>query len=96
VLEKGLNGIPGIQCNALTGAMYAFPRITLPPGTTDAQYCLALLEETGICVVPGSGFGQLPGTWHFRTTILPPEAEIETVVRKLGEFHAAFTRARGG
>ena len=55
LLEKGLNGIPGIQCNALTGAMYAFPRITLPPGTTDAQYCLALLEETGICVVPGVG-----------------------------------------
>jgi aspartate/methionine/tyrosine aminotransferase len=95
-LEKGLNAIPGIQCNALTGAMYAFPRITLPPGTTDAQYCLALLEETGICVVPGSGFGQLPGTWHFRTTILPPEDEIDLVVRRLGEFHAAFTRARGG
>ena len=96
MLEKGLNGIPGIQCNALTGAMYAFPRITLPPGTTDAQYCLALLEETGICVVPGSGFGQLPGTWHFRTTILPPAEEIETVVARLGEFHAAFTKARGG
>jgi aspartate/methionine/tyrosine aminotransferase len=95
-LEKGLNGIPGIRCNALTGAMYAFPRITLPPGTNDAQYCLALLEETGICVVPGSGFGQAPGTWHFRTTILPPEGEIETVVRKLGEFHAAFTKAHGG
>jgi aspartate/methionine/tyrosine aminotransferase len=96
LLEKGLNAIPGIQCNALTGSMYAFPRIALPPGTTDAEYCLALLEETGICVVPGSGFGQLPGTWHFRTTILPPVEEIETVVRKLGEFHAAFIRARGG
>jgi aspartate/methionine/tyrosine aminotransferase len=96
LLEKGLNAIPGIQCNALTGAMYAFPRITLPPGATDAGYCLALLEETGICVVPGSGFGQLPGTFHFRTTILPPVDEIETVVRRLGEFHASFTRARGG
>jgi aspartate/methionine/tyrosine aminotransferase len=96
LLEQGLNAIPGIQCNALTGAMYAFPRITLPPGTTDAQYCLALLEETGICVVPGSGFGQLPGTWHFRTTILPPRDEIGTVVRKLAAFHAAFTQARGG
>lgn len=95
LLENGLNAIPGIQCNALTGAMYAFPRITLPPGTTDAQYCLALLEETGICVVPGSGFGQLPGTWHFRTTILPPRDEIGTVVRKLADFHAAFTKARG-
>jgi aspartate/methionine/tyrosine aminotransferase len=50
--------------------------------------------ETGICVVPGSGFGQLPGTCHFRTTILPPAEEIETVVRRLGEFHAAFTRSR--
>jgi aspartate/methionine/tyrosine aminotransferase len=96
LLEKGLNAIPGIQCNALTGAMYAFPRIALPPGTTDGEYCLALLEETGICVVPGSGFGQLPGTCHFRTTILPPVEELETVVRKLGEFHAAFTRSRGG
>ncbi len=95
-LEKGLNAIPGIQCNALTGAMYAFPRITLPPGATDAQYCLALLEETGICVVPGSGFGQAPGTWHFRTTILPPENEIDMVVQRLSEFHARFTKARGG
>jgi aspartate/methionine/tyrosine aminotransferase len=96
MLEKGLNAIPGIQCNALTGAMYAFPRITLPAGTTDAQYCLALLEETGICVVPGAGFGQLPGTAHFRTTILPPRDEIGTVVRKLADFHAAFVKRRGG
>ncbi|HET8725100.1 MAG TPA: aminotransferase class I/II-fold pyridoxal phosphate-dependent enzyme [Anaeromyxobacteraceae bacterium] len=95
-LQAGLDAIPGIQCNALTGAMYAFPRITLPPGATDAEYCLALLEQTGICVVPGSGFGQLPGTWHFRTTILPPDDEIEMVVARLGEFHARFTKARGG
>jgi aspartate/methionine/tyrosine aminotransferase len=76
--------------------MYAFPRITLPPGVTDDAYCLALLEETGICVVPGSGFGQDPGTMHFRTTILPPMEEIEAVVQRIGEFHAAFTKRRGG
>jgi len=92
-LQQGLSAIPGIQCNGLTGAMYAFPRIQLPPGRTDAQYCLALLEETGICVVPGSGFGQLPGTFHFRTTILPPDDEIELVIEKLSAFHASFTRA---
>ena len=72
--------------------MYAFPRITLPPGVSDEDYCLALLEETGICVVPGSGFGQDPGTLHFRTTILPPMSEIEAVVKRLGEFHVAFTK----
>lgn len=32
----------------------------------DMLYCLRLLEETGICVVPGSGFGQREGTYHFR------------------------------
>jgi aspartate/methionine/tyrosine aminotransferase len=93
MVEKGLNSVEGIQCNPVTGAMYAFPRVTLPEGTTDAQYCLALLEETGICVVPGSGFGQAPGTWHFRTTILPPIDQLESVLRKLRDFHGRWCAA---
>lgn len=32
----------------------------------DMFFCIKLLEETGICVVPGSGFGQREGTFHFR------------------------------
>jgi alanine transaminase len=58
----------------------------------DTEYCLALLEETGICVVPGSGFGQKPGTFHFRTTFLPPLEEIEELVVKLRNFHEHYTR----
>ncbi len=56
----------------------------------DSDYCMALLEETGICVVPGSGFGQPPGTLHFRTTFLPPQAEIEELVVKLKAFHKRY------
>ena len=56
----------------------------------DTDYCLALLEETGICVVPGSGFGQVAGTLHFRTTFLPPKDEIEEVVVKLKQFHEMY------
>jgi len=93
-LEKGLNAVRGMHSNSIAGAMYAFPRVDLPPGVTDSAYCLALLEETGICVVPGSGFGQLPGTFHLRTTILPPPDEIETVVRRIAEFHAAYLKAK--
>ncbi|HEY6098992.1 MAG TPA: aminotransferase class I/II-fold pyridoxal phosphate-dependent enzyme, partial [Anaeromyxobacter sp.] len=96
IVERGLDAVPGIQCNRVAGAMYAFPRITLPRGVTDDAYCLALLEETGICVVPGSGFGQDAGTAHFRTTILPPLSEIEAVVKRIADFHAAFTRRTGG
>jgi aspartate/methionine/tyrosine aminotransferase len=96
IVVRGLNAIEGIACSQVAGAMYAFPRITLPEGVTDSEYCLALLEETGICVVPGSGFGQAPGTWHFRTTILPPIDEIEEVVKRLAAFHASFCLGRGG
>ena len=70
--------------------MYAFPSISLPPGRSDDEYCMALLEETGICVVPGSGFGQTPGTAHFRTTILPPTEKLQKVVKDLGEFHRNY------
>jgi len=90
LLAEGLNRIPGIQCNVVAGAMYAFPRITLPAGRTDEEYCMALLEQTGICVVPGTGFGQVPGTAHFRTTILPPTRKIEVVVERLAAFHADY------
>ena len=58
----------------------------------DSDYCMTLLEETGICVVPGSGFGQFPGTLHFRTTFLPPRNEIEEFVYKLGKFHVSYTK----
>jgi len=59
-------------------------------GERDAEYCMSLLEETGICVVPGSGFGQLPGTLHFRTTFLPPLEEIREFVLKIRKFHLEY------
>jgi aspartate/methionine/tyrosine aminotransferase len=90
LLAEGLNRIEGITCNVIAGAMYAFPNITLPPGRTDSDYAMALLEQTGICVVPGSGFGQADGTAHFRTTILPPTEKLHQVVKDLGEFHRNY------
>ena len=36
----------------------------------DEYYCLKLLEETGISFVPGSGFGQIEGTYQFRLVLL--------------------------
>ncbi len=78
---------PGVDAAAMPPAereAYAAKR--------DAAYCLALLEETGICVVPGSGFGQQPGTLHFRTTFLPPRDEIQALVSRLGDFHLNHVR----
>jgi len=100
MLAAAFNKINGVHCNRVEGAMYAFPRIDLPRKAVEAAraankapdtfYCLALLDETGIVVVPGNGFGQHAGTYHFRTTILPPEESMEAVVKRFSEFHTKF------
>nr|XP_028708034.1 alanine aminotransferase 1 isoform X1 [Macaca mulatta] len=99
--EQVFNEAPGISCNPVQGAMYSFPRVQLPPRAVeraqelglapDMFFCLRLLEETGICVVPGSGFGQREGTYHFRMTILPPLEKLRLLLEKLSRFHAKFT-----
>ena len=38
----------------------------------------------------GSGFGQVDGTWHFRSTILPPEHAMDSVIKRLTTFHNGF------
>ncbi|KAK3220634.1 hypothetical protein Dsin_014604 [Dipteronia sinensis] len=99
-LEDALNSLEGVTCNKAEGAMYLFPRIQLPQkaikaaeaanSAPDAFYCRHLLNATGIVVVPGSGFGQVPGTWHFRCTILPQEDKIPAIVSRLTDFHKKF------
>ncbi|CAO2824649.1 unnamed protein product [Amaranthus hypochondriacus] len=99
-LEDAFNNLEGMTCNKAEGAMYLFPRINLPRKaikaaealhiTPDAFYVSRLLEETGIVVVPGSGFGQVPGTWHFRCTILPQEDKIPAIVDRVTTFHKKF------
>jgi len=101
-----LNSLPGINCQPSEGALYAFPKIILPKEAIsfansknlkpDMFYCLRLLEETGLCVVPGSGFGQKEGEYHFRTTILPKENELEEVLDSLGRFHTKFMKEFAG
>ena len=94
------DALDGVSCVQPQGAMYLFPSITLPDAALaaagaaglapDAFYALKLLESTGLVVVPGSGFGQKNGTWHFRTTFLPPEDQITAVTKRLAGFHDAF------
>ena len=56
----------------------------------DFFYCKSLLEAKGIVTVPGTGFKQAEGTLHFRTTILPPESDIEATAQDLTDFHKDF------
>ena len=82
---------------SVDGALYTYFRLTMPPKAiaaakkmgkaADAMYCMDLLNEAGVVCVPGSGFGQEEGTYHVRSTILPPENEIDQVVERMNNFH---------
>lgn len=50
----------------------------------DMFYCMKLLEEEGICLVPGSGFGQREGTFHFRYVVLPTARSLRWFLWRFG------------
>lgn len=103
VMAARLNALPGVSCVDSPGALYLYPRILLSEKAKtkaleagkepDAFYALALLDETGICVVPGSGFGQKEGEWHYRLTCLCPG--VDEYVGKLERFHLKWVETYG-
>lgn len=99
-LFEAFKKMDGVTCNQPEGAMYLFPRIQLPEKAIEASkkagfecadefYCMELLEKTGVCVIPGSGFGQEPGTYHFRTTFLAPGSDYAD---RMVKFHQDFMK----
>lgn len=83
-----MNSIEGISCVAPEGSFYAFPR--LHNVSNDFHFAVELLKETGVVVVHGSGFGQKPGTQHFRIVFLPTENILEKAYKAIGEFHVKY------
>lgn len=49
-----------------------------------------ILDQSGIVLVPGSGFGQEEGTLHFRTTFLPAEDTMHETLKRLAKAHEKF------
>ena len=100
MVVKGLNSIEGFNCQEAEGSMYCFPNIQIPEKAVkeaeklgmspDTLYAVSLLEETGICVVPASGFKQAPGRYGFRTTFLPPKHEMEMAIDKFSSHYKGF------
>ncbi|KAH8684427.1 mitochondrial putative alanine aminotransferase [Tricladium varicosporioides] len=96
-LYEAFKGMEGVECGEPQGSMYLFPTITLSDKAVaaakadgrspDEFYAFRLLDATGVCVVPGAGFGQKENTLHFRTTFLAPGTEW---VGRIGKFHSDF------
>ena len=80
-----INAIPGLSMQKPEGAFYAFPRLDGIPDS-DAEFVKKLLLQTGVVTVPGSGFGQKPGSSHFRIVFLAPEKTLERACGMIADF----------
>lgn len=92
LVVAGLNANIGLDCLVPEGAFYVFPSCKRLLGktsaggkllTTDEDFVMALLEETGVALVHGAAFG-LPG--HFRLSYAASNAQLEEAVKRIQEF----------
>lgn len=101
LLSDTFNDMKQITCSEIEGAMYAFPRVHFSQKFIDDAkksgkqpdfiYCMEMVDKTGIMTVPGSGFGQQRGTYHFRiTNLVNPTSHMERVLENLKKFNEEF------
>jgi len=75
---------PRVSCVEPRGAFYAYPKIDVPED--DEVFVRELIRQKYVMVVHGSGFGQCPGTKHFRIVFLPDEATLTRAYSAIGDF----------
>ncbi len=80
------NSTSRVSCVSPRGAFYAYPRIDIPEG--DDVFVKELILQKHVMVVHGSGFGQKPGTKHFRIVFLPDEKMLSKAYAAIGDFIA--------
>jgi alanine-synthesizing transaminase len=84
---KWCSSTPRVSCVSPKGAFYAYPRLDIPEG--DDVFVKELLLQKHVLVVHGSGFGQKPGTKHFRIVFLPDEQTLATAYSAIADFMKA-------
>jgi len=89
LVVKALNRIPKVKCRVPAGAFYAFPDVrgVLTPGMPDTlAFAAQLLEEKGVAVVAGEGFGR-PG--FVRISFARSRSELREGLAAIGAFVAS-------
>jgi aspartate aminotransferase len=93
LVVEALNAIPGLSCRVPAGAFYAFPDIRrlLGPKAPDAlTFAARLLDEQGVAVVAGEGFG-CPG--FVRLSFARSQDELRRGLAAVAAFVATLDRA---
>jgi aspartate aminotransferase len=83
----GLNALPGVACRPGEGTFYAFADVrramTARGDATDVAFCDALLEDTGVAAVAGSGFG---AEGHIRFSFATAEAQLQAALTRMADW----------
>ena len=91
---RALNSLPGVCCLPGAGTFYAFADVSRAMAALgcrdDGEFAELLLNEAGVAVVPGSGFGA-PGHMRlsFACSMETLEEALDRMARLLAERVAA-------
>ena len=94
LVVKGLTANTGLDCLVPQGAFYVFPSVANLLGrtsksgtklTTDEEFVMALLEETGVALVHGTAFGS---SGSMRLSYAASNRELEDAVSRVQQFCA--------
>jgi alanine-synthesizing transaminase len=88
--DRMLNQVEGLSLVPPGGAFYAYPSLDIQG--SDEDFVRQLILDTGVVVVPGSGFGQRPGTAHFRFVTLPDDETLTRAFERIADFVGAWRR----
>jgi len=83
-IVANLNEIEGIRCVMPKGAFYVFPDIS-GLKMSSSEFCLRLLEETGVSTTPGSVFGEC-GEGHIRVSYASDISTVSEGIKRIKEF----------
>ena len=87
---RALNSLPGVSCLPGAGTFYAFADVTRAMAALgcrdDGEFTELLLNEAGVAVVPGSGFGA-PG--HVRLSFACSLATLEQALDRMARILVA-------
>jgi aminotransferase len=84
LIVEGINSVEKLSCITPKGAFYAFPNIT-GTGMTSEEFAVELLKNTGVVVVPGSGFGEA-GEGFIRISYATSEENIKEGLKRIKAF----------
>jgi aspartate/methionine/tyrosine aminotransferase len=90
VAVRHVQNTPGLSCVVPQAAFYLMIKADNVAGRSDESFVIDLLQETGVLVVHGSGFGLDPHTGCFRLVYLAGEATLDDVFGRLQRFLATY------